>query len=127
MPAINNIVIADAAPANHTLAPQQAAMALSLWQAAEAATYGGNTRLAVTMSPPSKTRATTRIKGTLTVPHERTVEGVVSVPDTSIYTFEAVIPSAVSAAEAADGYALFKNLVAHATVQAYVADRTAVW
>jgi hypothetical protein len=81
----------------------------------------------MTMSPPSKTRATTRERITLTVPFERTNEGVVTVPDTAIYTIDAVIPSALTAAEALLGYTLLKNLVAHATVSAYLAGREPAW
>lgn len=127
MPAIANIVVADATPANHTFVPQQAAMALSTWMETAAATYEGNARIAVTMSPPSKARATTRERLTLAVPFERTVESVVTVPDTIIFTLDAVIPSACSAAEALKAYTMLKNLVAHSVVQAYIASREPVY
>lgn len=123
MPAISNIVIADAVPANHTFVPQSASMALSTWMTTAAATYEGNSRIGMVMSPPSKARPTTRERITLAVPFERTVEGVVSVPDTILFTADAVIPSACSAAEALKGYTLFKNLLAHAMVLAYMANR----
>lgn len=127
MPAIANIIVADATPTNHTLVPQQAAMALSTWMAKEAATYEGNPRLAVTMSPPSKARPTTRVKLTFTVPFERTVDGVVVVPDAYIFIGEAVISSALSDAEALKAFTMSKNLMAHATVQSYLASREPVY
>lgn len=127
MPSTANIVIADATPANHTLTPQQAGMALSTWKADEAATYAGNPRLAVSMSPPSKARPTTREKLTFTVPFERTVEGIITVPDSIIYTVDVVVPSACSNAEALKAYAMFKNLMANTLVQSYFAGREPVF
>lgn len=127
MPAIANIVVADATPTNHTLIPQQAALALSTWMAKEAATYEGNPRAALQMSPPSKVRPTSRVKVTLAIPFERTVDAVVTVPDTITFFVDAVIPSSCSDAEAEKAYVMFKNLMAHATVEAYLADREAVY
>lgn len=127
MPAISNIVVADATPANHTFLPQQAALALSTWAAREAATFEGNPRLAVSMSNPSKVRPTSRIKINFTLPFERTVDGLISVPDTIIYTVEAVVPAACSDAEALKGFTMLKNLVAHTVIQSYLASREPTW
>lgn len=127
MPAIDNIVVADATPTNHTFAPQQASIALSTWMEDSAATYEGNARVAMTMSPPSKARATTREKITLALPFEREVNGLVTVPDVMLFNLDVVVPSALSAAEALKGYTMFKNLMANATVQALIADRQPCW
>lgn len=127
MPAISNIVVADATPTNHTFLPQQASIALSTWMEGAAATYEGNSRVAMTMSPPSKARATTREKISLAVPFERTVNGVVVVPDIMLFNTDVVIPSALSAAESLKGYTMWKNLVAHAVVQALIAAREPAW
>lgn len=127
MPSTANIVIADAVPANHTLLPQQAGMALSTWKANEAATYAGNMRLATVMSAPSKARPTTRDKLTFAVPFERTIEGIITVPDTIIYAVDAVIPSTCSDAESLKAFTLFKNLFGNAIIQAFFAGREPTW
>lgn len=127
MPAIGNVVIADAVPANHTLVPLAASMAMSNWAENSASIYDGNARLAITMSPPSAARKSTRNKVTLTVPILGTVDGLTTVARTMIFTLEGVIPSDCTAAEAANGYAMMKNLAAHATVQSYFADRVPVF
>lgn len=123
MPSIANIVVADATPANHTFIPLSAAMALSTWAAREAATFEGNPRFAAVMSPPSSARKTSRVKTILTVPFERTDGSIVTVPDTIIFTVEAVIPSSCSDAEALKVFTMQKNLFANSIVQAYFAGR----
>jgi hypothetical protein len=123
MPATANIVIADNVPSNHTLVPQTATMGLSSWIGTAASTFDGNLRLALTMSPPSKSRATTRIKESFVVPFERDVDGVILVQDSISFFTDAVIPKTVSAAEALKAYTLWKNLQANAFIQAYLANR----
>lgn len=127
MPAIANIVIADNVPANHTFKPLSASLPLSTWAETTATTYNGNSRLAVSMSNPSSSRKTTRIKAVLSLPIERTVDGIVVVDDTILYTVEAVIPATCSAVEALKAYALFKNLSASTVMQSFFADREPVY
>lgn len=127
MPAIGVITVADATPTNHSFNPQTASLALSSWAEATATTYEGNGRVAVSMSNPTSTRKTSRVKLTFSLPIERLVDGVTMVTDTIIYSVEAVVPSNCSAAEALKGYTLFKNLVAHTVVQSYCADRVPVY
>lgn len=127
MPNIANIVVADATPVNHTFLPQRAAMELSTWVTKEAVTHDGNPRLAIVMSPPASNRKTTRNKLTLTIPFEREVDGVTRVADTIIYTIDVVIPANCSDAEADKAYTMFKNLVAHATVESYCVARLNVF
>lgn len=127
MPAISNIVAANAVPTNHTFKPQSASLALSTWSENDGTIFEGNARLAVSMSNPTATRKTTRIKVVLSYPLERTVSGIVVVPDTILYTLEAVIPSACSAAEALDAYTTEKNVLANTLIQSYLADREPVY
>lgn len=127
MPATTNIVVADATPTDHTYKPQSASLGLSTWAETSAATYAGNGRIAIVMSLPSATRRTTREKLTLSLPIERTVDGVVVVSDTITYILEAIIPAAVSDAEATSAYTQFKNLMSNALVLAYLAHREPVY
>lgn len=126
MPETANIVVADATPADHTLYPRQAGLGLSTWSSKEAATYDGELRLSVTMSLPSKNRATTRMRQTFTVPVEREVDGVVQVDDTITYITDVVIPKTCSDAEAAKAAALFRNLQDNSLIQSYFASREPV-
>lgn len=127
MPSTANIVVADATPTNHTFAPQSASLALSTWQESSAETYEGNGRIAISMSPPNSSRKTSRMKLTCALPIERTVDDVVKVTDTILYTVEAVVPSTCSAGEAANAFALVKNTLANALIGGYFADRTPVF
>lgn len=123
MPAIDNIVVADATPTNHTLAPITASMAASEWMEDAAVTYDGNARLKMSMSPPTSQRPTTRNKLDFYVPLEREVDGVTVVTDVIIFNLNHVVAKTVSNEEAAKAYALFKNLVANSTVESYLSAR----
>lgn len=123
MPAIANIVVADATPENHTLIPQTASMANSTWIEASAATYEGNARVTAAMSPPVAQRPTTRSSFKCSFPIEREVDGITAVGDVIIFNVEQVIAKTVSQAEADQVYAMFKNLMASSIVESYFADR----
>lgn len=127
MPAISNIVIANAVPVNLTLNPLSASLALSTWQQKDAAIFDGNARLAMALSMPSSSRKTARAKVTLTIPVIRTYDDVPRVDDSMIFTMEGVVPSSISAEEALNGYTYGKNLFAHAVVQALFANREPSW
>lgn len=127
MPAIANIVVADATPANHTLIPLSASMASSQWMEKSAATYEGNTRLTLGMSPPTAQRPTTRNSVKFYVPIERTVDDAVVVADTIIFTLDQVVAKTVSDAEALKAFTMFKNLIGHTIVQSYLAGREPVY
>jgi hypothetical protein len=127
MPAIANIVVADATPTNHTLVPLAASMQSSMWAETTATNYEGNVRLNLGMSPPSSQRPTTRNTLSFHVPMERTVDGVIVVEDVVLFTVSQVVAKTCSAAEALKAYTLFKNLVAHTTVQSYFAGREPVY
>jgi hypothetical protein len=123
MPAIANIVVADATPTDHTLVPITASMALSEWMEDAADTYEGNARVRASMSPPTSQRPTTRNKVDLFVPLEREVDGVTVVTDVIIFNLSHVIAKTCTSDEAAKAYAMFKNLVAHSTVESYLSAR----
>lgn len=127
MPAIGNIVVADNTPANHTLEPISASVALSSWAQTDASVFDGNKRLAVSMSLPNAARKTFRTKHVLTVPVIEVVDGVDKVVDTMIFTIESVVPQTVSAANALHGYKMLDSYVGGATCQAYIAGRSPVY
>jgi hypothetical protein len=98
-------------------------MTASEWMEDAAATYDGNARVKMAMSPPTSQRPTTRNKLDLYVPLEREVDGVTVVTDVIIFNLNHVIAKTVTNAEAAKAYAMFKNLVAHSTVESYLSAR----
>lgn len=127
MPAIANIVVADATPVNHTFEPQSASLALSTWAEETATTFEGNGRIAVAMSNPTSTRKTSRIKINYAQPIERDVDGVVKVTDTILYTFEAVLPSSCSMDEAELAYTVACNILGSTQIASYLVNRKPVY
>lgn len=127
MPAIGNIVVADATPTNHTFEPMTASMALSTWRASDNTTQDGKSRLTMAMSAASSARRTEKDTISLVVPIEGTVDGVVQVVRTLYSDTKFTIPVDATDADRAKFYALHKNLMAHATVQSYVQDGKCVY
>jgi hypothetical protein len=122
MPTIANITLTNAAAASRVVYPQQAGLS-SVWNGKDASAYDGNLRVSAVTSLPSTSRPTTRQRVSLTIPHERLVDGVLKVVDVSIINLESVMAKTVTAAEAADVYALVQSLVDSSIVASLVRDR----
>lgn len=123
MPAIASLVVADATPSNKTLYPLSAAMASSKFIERAANLAAGNRTAELKMSLASSTRATDRITVLYARPFEQQVDGVWVVQDIGRMSAEIVVPVNWSTTERGHFYAECKNLLALATVQAYVKDR----
>jgi hypothetical protein len=104
-----------------------ASVAKSQWMEKSGTIYEGNARLDLAMSLPSASRPTTRNTAVFYIPLERVVDGVTVVEDTIIFNVSQVIARTVTDAEALKAYTMFKNLMAHATVQSYLAGREPVY
>lgn len=123
MPAISSLVIADATPANKTLYPLSASIASSRYMERAANLAAGNKSAELKMSLATTARPTDRITALYAHPFEAQVDGVWVVQNVGRMAVEFVIPADWTTTERGHFFALCKNYVAHATVQAYVRDR----
>jgi len=123
MPAISNLVIADATPTNKTLYPLSASIASSRFMERAANLAAGNKSTELKLSLATTQRPTDRVTLLYGHPYELQVDGVWAVQNVGRMSCEFVIPADWTSTERGHFYALCKNLVAHATVQAYVKDR----
>lgn len=127
MPAIANITVADATPANHILEPRRAGVDLAAWATDETVTLDGNIRLAATFSAPSKARKTSKGRIVLTVPVEAVVDGITQVVRTRIYTIEAVVDKDCTNAEANHGFVMARNLLSNQQIIDLLGGRKPVY
>jgi len=128
VPNTSPIIIANAIPEDVTFDPQSASLAQSTWRTSDGTIFAGHKRLAVSLSLPSKSRHTTRVKSLLTLPVERVnADGETTVVGSRLYIAEAVIPEICTPEEMAEGEALQRNLMANAIIQGYFASQTAVY
>lgn len=127
MPAIGDVVVADATPTNHTFEPLAASMALSTWKASDNTTQDGKSRLGISLSPASSARRTEKCTISLVIPVEGSVDGVTQVVRTFYADIKTTTPVDATDADRAKFYAMLKNLAAHATVQSYIRDGKPVY
>lgn len=123
MPAIANVVIADATPANKTLYPISASVASSKFMERAANVAAGNRILELKMSLATAQRLTDRATVLYARPYEVQTAGVWGVASTARFAGEFVIPTDMPATERGHFWAEVKNLVALAMIQSYVKDR----
>lgn len=123
LPAIGNLVVADATPANKTLYPLSASIGSSRFSARDAATVAGNRSLEYKMSLASSARVTDRITLLYARPYEVTEAGIVIVQSIARAAIEFVVPASLPVTERGHFWAEVKNLVALAATQSYVKDR----
>lgn len=128
MPAASNISINDATPAAHVYTPTSISPQLSTYRnVADATISAGEESLSLSLSRASANRATNRVKITLAVPHEQTVDSVVSVRSTARMNCEIILPDDMTQTERDDFAALVSNAFDHADVQGYFADLISTW
>ena len=128
MPSASSISINDATPTAHAFVPRQVPPSLSKFNtSADAAVAATEVVFGLRFSPASSARPTVKVKATLAVPHEQTIDGAVVVRDTARMNCEFVLPDGMTLGEREDFYALCKNLLAHADVTSYVEDLEPVY
>lgn len=128
MPAASSISINDATPTAHVFVPVQVSPNLSLFRnTADAATSATEEQVGMSISRATSSRATNKVKLTLSVPHEQTVDGAVVERSTARMNVEFVLPDDMSSTERADFAALAANSLDAADIAGYITDLEPVW
>lgn len=128
MPAATSISINDATPTAHVFVPVSVTPQLFvLRNTAGAANSATEEQAGLSLSRANSSRATNKVKVTLSKPHEQTIDGLVVVRDIARFTGEYTLPETMSATERNHFATLVKNLVSNADVEDYVADLEAFW
>jgi len=128
MPSATTISINDATPTAHAFVPVQVSPSLSIFRnTADAATSASEEMLGLSISRSSSARATDKVKVSLSLPHEQTIDGAVVVRSTARMNVEFVLPSDMTSTERADFAALAANALDHADVKGYLTDLEPVW
>jgi hypothetical protein len=128
MPSAASLSINDATPTAHVFVPVSVSPQLSLFRnVAGAAISASEEQVGLSLSRATANRATNKVKLTLSVPHEQTIDGQVVVRDIFRFSGEFVLPDSMSAAERGHAMALVLNAMTHADVQDYVTDLEAFW
>lgn len=128
MPAASTISINDATPTAHAYPPVQVSPSLSLFRnSADAATSASQEQIGLSISRANSNRSTDKVKVTLSVPHEQTIDGAVVVRSTARMNVDIILPSDMTSTEKADFAALAANLLDHTDVAGYITDLEPVW
>lgn len=124
MPTAATIVVADSTPTNRTYSPVQISPALSMLLDKSTANIAeGQAQIILGFSLGSTKRPTDRVVVRHNFPVEREVDGVWTVVATARFIGEWIVPTVMTQTERNHFEALCDNLVSHATVEGYVADR----
>lgn len=128
MPAASTISINDATPTAHAFVPVQVSPSLSLFRnTADAAISASAEQVGLSISRASSARSTDKVKVTLSIPHEQTIDGAVVVRSTARMNAEFILPDDMTSTERADFAALVANALDHADVKGYLTDLEPVW
>lgn len=128
MPTATTISINDATPTAHAYVPTSVTPQLSIFRnVADAAISASEEQIGLSLSRANSQRTTNKVKVTLAVPYEQTVDSVVSVRSTARMTCDIVLPDDMSATERGHFAALVANLIADADVQDYITDLEPYW
>lgn len=124
MPAISNIVLADATPANHTFVPVSSTPDQAVWLDRDGTTAAGSKELVAVYSRANGARKTDRVKIRLNVPYEATSTdtGKTYVAYTARFSCDVVLPDEMSATERGHVAALIKNALADTVLNGYISD-----
>lgn len=128
MPSASTISVNDATPTAHAFDPVAVNSNLALFRnIATAATSATEEQIGLSLSRANATRATNKVKVTLSVPYEQTVDGAVITRSTARMNVEMTLPDDMSATERSHFAALASNLLDHADVKGYFKDLIPVW
>lgn len=128
MPSATNLSINDATPTAHVFVPAGNNGSVQIYRnTADAAIAASEETLAISLSRFTSNRPTDKVKLTLGVPHEQTVDGQVEVRDTARFTGEWTLPNTMSATERADFAALVANAIDNSDIAGHVEDLIPVW
>jgi hypothetical protein len=124
MPAVSNIVLADATPANHTFVPVSVTPDQAVWLDRDGTTAAGSKELVAQYSRANGARKTDRVKIRLNIPYEATSTdtGKTYVAYTARFSCDIVLPDEMSATERGHVAALIKNALADSVLNGYISD-----
>lgn len=120
---IQNIVLSDATPSDHTFVPIQANPSLSVWSesAANDRPYLRPT-VSFTFREAKSQEQVTKVTRRLNVPLFDTVEGVIVPRGTARVVTEYVLPSDMTSTEKSNLLAMSRDLDGEALTESYVVD-----
>lgn len=128
MPSATSISINDATPTAHVFVPISVTPQLSLFRnTADASISASEEQVGLSISRATAQRDTNKVKVTLSMPYEQTVDGAVQVRSTARFISEFVLPDDMTATERADFAKLCANSLDHADIAGYITDLTPVW
>lgn len=128
MPQANNIVIADAVPANRTYSPMVIDRSSATLIDRTTTTFvGGQSTIILALDPVNGKRKTDRITVRLNMPKNKVVDGVDAVESVGRFVGEYIIPEGWTQTDRNNLESLVKNLFANANVTGYVRNRDPMW
>ena len=128
MPSATNLSINDATPTAHVFVPAGNNGNVQFYRnVADAAIAASEEILGVSLSRFTTNRPTDKVKLTLSVPHEQTVDGQVEVRDTARFTGEWTLPNSMTSAERGHFAALVANAIDNSDIAGHVEDLLPVW
>jgi len=128
MPSASSISINDATPTAHVFVPISVTPQLSLFRnTADASISASEEQVGLSISRASAQRDTNKVKVTLSVPHEQTIDGAVVVRSTARGICEFILPDDMTSTERADFAKLMANALDHADIAGYLTDLAPVY
>lgn len=129
MPAATQISINDATPTAHLFDPvgKTPAGAVLYFNNTDASTSATAESLAVSFSRANGSRATNRVKLSLAVPYEQTVDGAIEVRSTARMNVDFILPDDMTASEREDFIALCSNSLDATDIKNHVEDLIPTW
>lgn len=126
MPSIAALTINDGST-DKTYSPVAKSGNVTTFRDSSAASAAGMPTLVVSYDTASASRKSDKLKLSLNVPYEITVDGAPVVEHIARAWTEVVLPSAVPSSECDRIAALIGNAVTHATIAAMIADREGLY
>lgn len=128
MPGATQLSINDATPTAHLFDPVAVSPNLTLYRnTTDAATSATEEQIGASLSRASGSRVTNKVKVTVSVPYEQTIDGAVITRSTARANIEFTLPDDMSASERDHFGAIVRNTLAHADIKGYYEDLIPVW
>lgn len=128
MPAASQISINDATPTAHLFDPVAVSSNLALFRnTTDAATSATEEQLGLSLSRANGSRVTNKVKITLSIPYEQTVDGAVIARSVARANVEVTLPDDMSSTERSHFATLLANSLDHADVKGYITTLAPVW
>lgn len=128
MPSATSISINDATPTAHVFVPVAVTPQLSIFRnTADAGISASEEQVGVSLSRANAQRTTNKVKVTIAVPHEQTVDGEIVVRDVARMDCNFTIPDGMTPTERGHFAALCANALDDGDLRGYFEDLIPVW